>query len=224
MSESIAANRRFKAPERKSQILAAARSLFAKQGYHSTTLDNIASKVGVTRARVLQLCGSKEELYRSIVEEAYKDHPLDRDLQDSMDRGDDLGVLRNFAEHILEAYAQPADREILTILMYSRLRDDEFSKEHFKKKDALMIRRLTYWLSSRIAQGSFKRVDPQVTVTAYQAMVMNLAVYKQVLGQLDYVSNQELALNCAGLFLNGLTADHPSQTDERPRDGQPLQP
>jgi AcrR family transcriptional regulator len=40
------------AKDRKAQILAAARSLFAKEGYAEVTLDDIARKVGVSRPRI----------------------------------------------------------------------------------------------------------------------------------------------------------------------------
>jgi AcrR family transcriptional regulator len=196
--------KRIKASKRLEQIVDAARTMFAKQGYKETTLDEVAGVVGVSRARVVQLVGSKKELYRAIVEQAYRDHPLDEDLKAPMDLDDDLGVLKAYAKHILDHYANPEDREVLTLLLYSRLREDVFSKKHFEEKDTLMINRLVYWHSARIAQGRFKQADAQVVVTAFQAMVVNLAIYKHVLGQLDFIDNEQLAEICADIFLHGL--------------------
>lgn len=198
------AKKRVKASERLEQIVDAARAMFAKQGYKETTLDEVARAVGVSRTRVVQLVGSKKELYSAIVEQAYQDHPLDEDLKTPMDSNNDLGVFKAYARHILDHYADPADREVLTILMYARLREDVFSQKHFEEKDTLMINRLVYWLSVRMAQGRFRQADVRVVVSAFQAMVVNLATYKHVLGQLEYIDNDQLAETCADIFLNGL--------------------
>lgn len=192
------------AEKRRAQVLNAARTLFASRGYAETTLDAIGSKVGLSRARVVQLFGSKEEIYKAIAREAYTEHPMDKDLAEPMERGDDLGVFAAFAGHILSHYARRRDREILKILMYARMREDNFHRLHFEQKDSLMISRLIAYVSQRIEAGIFKKLDPRVVVFAYQAMVTNLAIYKHALGQMDFVETDDLAKASATIFIEGL--------------------
>ncbi len=192
------------AEERKSQILAAARTLFAQKGYAEVSLDEIAKRVGVSRPRVIQLFGSKQNIYEAIVEAAYAAHPMDQDLADPITRKDDVAVFEGFARHILKHTEDREDREILKILMYARLREDPFHRTHFHKKDTLMISRLTDYASERIQDGVFRKVDPRTLIYCYQAMVSNLAIYKNVLGQMDFVTIEELSRECARIFLEGI--------------------
>ncbi|WP_308637429.1 TetR/AcrR family transcriptional regulator [Paenibacillus silvisoli] len=54
--------------DRKQQIVEAAVSVFAKQGYYKTTTAHIAQAVGVTQPYVFHFFKSKEELYSAVLE------------------------------------------------------------------------------------------------------------------------------------------------------------
>ncbi len=190
--------------ERKIQVLNAARSLFAKQGYNKTTLDEIARQVGISRPRVIQLFGSKLKIYETIAQTAYTSHPLDKDLEDPIKRKDDFGVFQAFAAHILFHTAKKADREIFKILMYATLKEDTFHQIHYKKKDTLMISRLADYVRARIADGAFRQMDYRTVIYAYQAMISNIAMYKNVLQGMKFITIEKLSRDCARIFLDGL--------------------
>lgn len=194
------------AKDRKAQILTAARSLFAKEGYAEVTLDDIARKVGVSRPRIIQLFGSKRNIYETIAESAYNSHPMDRDLAGPMSQNDDFGVFEAFAAHILEHTTNREDREIFKILMYARLKEDRFHHVHFHRKDMLMISRLADYVAERIKDGAFRDMDPRTIIFCYQAMISNLAIYKNVMKKMDFVSVQDLSRECARIFIEGVSA------------------
>lgn len=208
--------------ERKAQILAAARTLFARKGYADVTLNEIAKKVGVTRPRVIQLFGSKQNIYGVIAESAYESHPMDQDLADPIQRKDDVAVFETFARHILSHTVNKADREIFKILLYARLREDRFHRTHFHKKDTLMISRLSDYVRGRIEEGVFRNIDPRTLLFCYQAMITNLAIYKNVLRQMDFVTIEALSQECARIFLDGVKVgtDHLSEPNDRDATGQ----
>jgi len=60
---------RLPGPERKRQLLAVARSVLAKNGYHETTMSEIATAAGVTKPVLYQHYQSKRDLYRSVLED-----------------------------------------------------------------------------------------------------------------------------------------------------------
>ena len=60
---------RLPGPERKQQLLTVARSVLAKNGYHETTMSEIASAAGVTKPVLYQHYRSKRDLYRSVLED-----------------------------------------------------------------------------------------------------------------------------------------------------------
>lgn len=72
------------------EILAAARSLFAQQGYRGTTVRAVAAEAGVTAALVHHFYGSKERLF--VAATALPLHPADL-VADLVSRGarEDLG-------------------------------------------------------------------------------------------------------------------------------------
>jgi len=209
------------AKERKSQILAAARSLFAQKGYDKATLDDIARSVGISRPRVIQLFGSKRNIYLAIAESAYESHPMDKDLADPIARKDDFGVFYAFAAHILGHTTSREEQEIFKILLYARLRDDLFHRVHFHSKDTLMIGRLADYVRERIEEGAFKEMDPRVIIYGYQAMITNLAMYKGVLKQMEFVSVEQLSGDCARIFLEGISTVHSVRAEEQNSDASP---
>lgn len=51
-------------------MLTAAGEIFAEQGYHGTSMDEVAARVGVTKPMVYLYFGSKESLYLAYIERA----------------------------------------------------------------------------------------------------------------------------------------------------------
>jgi len=192
---------------RRSQVLDAARVLFAKKGYNETTLDDIADRVGISRTRVIQLFGSKQGVYEAIAEIAYQSHPLDQDLEVPIRERDDFAVFKAFASHILHHTSKKRDREIFKILMYARLKEDHFHRVHFHKKDTLMMSRLAEYVRQRIKEGAFRSLDYRTVIFAYQAMISNLVIYKNVLKEMDFVSLEKLSSDCARIFLEGIVTN-----------------
>jgi AcrR family transcriptional regulator len=206
--------RRLSLEERKAQILEAARTLFARNGYDKVTLDDIAEQVGISRPRIVQIFGSKEKIYLAIAESAYESHPMDRDLAEPMARKDDFEVFYAFAEHILRHTSKQEETEIFKILLYARLREDRFHRIHFQEKDTLMISRLADYVQERVEEGAFQAMDPRVITYSYQAMVTSLAMYKGIFKKMDFVTVDELSKVCASIFLEGIT----SKDDDSPGD------
>lgn len=60
---------RLPGPERKRQLLSVARSVLARNGYHSTTMTDIAEAAGVTKPVLYQHFTSKRDLYRTVLED-----------------------------------------------------------------------------------------------------------------------------------------------------------
>ncbi len=58
-------------PNRRQAILQAAASAFARAGYAATSMDEIATAAGVTKLIVYRHFGSKEALYRAVLEQVF---------------------------------------------------------------------------------------------------------------------------------------------------------
>lgn len=60
---------RLPGPERRAQILSVSRKVLARNGYHGTTMADIAEAGGVTKPVLYQHFSSKRELYRTVLED-----------------------------------------------------------------------------------------------------------------------------------------------------------
>jgi AcrR family transcriptional regulator len=56
-------------PERQASILQAAAKAFARTGFAATSMDDVASEAGISRLIVYRHFGSKEELYRAVLDQ-----------------------------------------------------------------------------------------------------------------------------------------------------------
>jgi AcrR family transcriptional regulator len=199
---------RLSAEDRKRQIISVARTLFAKKGYNGTALDEIAAKAKISRTRILQLFKSKLKIYEAIAATAYTSHPMDQDLAEYINQKDDYGVFKAFAEHVFFHTQKREDRENLKILVAARLREDKFHRVHFHKQDTLMMSRLEAYVQKRIQDGAFKPIDYRTIIFAYQAMITNLGIYKNVMKNMEFVTIEQLSNDCAQIFLSGISTTH----------------
>jgi AcrR family transcriptional regulator len=56
----------------KGRIVKAGHEIFSKKGYHDTTMDDIADRLGVSKGALYQYFNSKEDLYRAILAARYQ--------------------------------------------------------------------------------------------------------------------------------------------------------
>jgi AcrR family transcriptional regulator len=62
--------RRLSADERRVAILESAQNVFARTGYHGSSIDDIASEAGISKALIYEHFPSKKELHASLLEAA----------------------------------------------------------------------------------------------------------------------------------------------------------
>jgi len=62
------AKRRMRGPERRAQLLAVARRVFGRSGFHGVSMDEVAKEAGVTKPILYDHFNSKEELYIALLD------------------------------------------------------------------------------------------------------------------------------------------------------------
>lgn len=79
-----AADRKEASAKRRSEILQAARTVFARQGYAKTVVEDIASQAGIGKGTLYLYFPSKEQIYfAALLEDARR---LDAETRDAMAR------------------------------------------------------------------------------------------------------------------------------------------
>lgn len=92
-------------------LVSAARVLFGRDGFNSTSLDDIASSAGLTKGALYHHFDSKEDLFRAVAESVKRD--INTRLSDLFLGSDAFTALEVGCFTILEAYLDPSVRQIV---------------------------------------------------------------------------------------------------------------
>ena len=187
---------RLPAAERREQLLAVALSVFASQGFHQTSMNEVAEAAGITKPVLYQHFTSKRELYLAVIEEAGRrliDAITDPRIAASSGRQrTELGFLAYF-----DWIASDHDAFSLLFGGGSR-RDSEFSE---------IVRGFT----SKIADA----IEPLITADidadhrrnlAYAIVGMTEAVSRRLIERGDNFDSQLVARQVSDLAWAGLRA------------------
>lgn len=147
-------------PDTKQRILNAVEHLFARDGYHATSLRSITKEAEVNLAAVNYHFGSKESLLEAVIERRL--NPLNKVRQGQLD------ALMEKAEHVGEV---PSCRDILRTFIEPtlRLREQGSGTENFV---ALIGRTLAE--PQGVAMSIFMRHMEPLMARLFQALVLSL--------------------------------------------------
>lgn len=169
--------------EKKSRIERAAKDLFIKQGYHATSMRDIAARAEVSLGNLYNYYATKEELLKSITEKYQKviDERLRAMFSEFNEPFQPANLLR-FGQRVKEIVSEHAD---YWLLMYIDVL--EFENRHFRK----MFENLTSNLRKQFSvhfndlkrQGIVRdAVDPAVGFTAVYMQFFNYFLVEKLFG------------------------------------------
>jgi TetR/AcrR family transcriptional regulator len=99
--------------EKRERILAAARTIFARDGYAGTTVDEVAQAAGISVGALYKYFRTKERLFLTVIEAAHD--VLDQVLGGIMAEG---GTLGDKIERVLRAAVEFSEREPELVQIY----------------------------------------------------------------------------------------------------------
>jgi AcrR family transcriptional regulator len=112
--------------ERRAQIVAAARTCFARSGFHNTTLQDVFAEAGLSAGCVYNYFQSKDELMLAIAEER---HDQERQLIGEVSETDDpVAALRQVARTFADKYLKEdgLDRRRIALQTWSETQINPF--------------------------------------------------------------------------------------------------
>jgi AcrR family transcriptional regulator len=154
------------AENKKNEIIDAALKLFAQQGYHSTTLDEVATVIGVSKATLYYYFRNKEEIIRAILHRS-----LDRMKQTLEIRKSPLSTrekLRQFIEYHVVFASDNAELANITFEQLNIL--PKRSREVVKRKQREVVTFLQNLLQQGIDEGIVSIDDTKMAAFAIIGM------------------------------------------------------
>jgi AcrR family transcriptional regulator len=201
----------------KGRIEDAAKKLFIKQGFHATSMRNIAARAGTSLGNVYNYYRTKEEILGSIIEkyQTIIDSRL-RSIFDEIDEPLEPESLVRFGGQIKKMVNDYHD---FWLLMYIDVL--EFENRHFRKMFAGLAQNLRRRFATQFAElkhrGAVHRdVDPAVGFTAVYMQFFNYFLVEKLFGGNGHfgLSDEQVIEQLTGMYCRGLL-QHPKSHKKR---------
>lgn len=164
-----------KEPEtRAEQIVRKATALFSRDGYRKVTIRQLAEGCGVTEAALYRHYGSKEDIYKAVldsVETRLADEGFFEGLQGETDIE---RLLTALAEHVLSCYRNNID--LCRLLLYSALEGHEKANQVVQAIRGRYIKFLIRKLDALRAADLVAEMNSEITARCFVGMVFDCAL------------------------------------------------
>jgi AcrR family transcriptional regulator len=167
----------------KCQIESAAFGLFTRQGYHGTSVREIAEAAGVSIGNIYNYYSTKEELFHRLVQRyAAEMEKLQGKVLGSLGPVFDPPELKRLAKGIREiVYDNPDYWRLMYVDVI------EFDSRHFshtlQSLATNMKRRLGHRLEEAIRRGPWNGIDPGLAFTAIYLQFFNYFLLEKLFGR-----------------------------------------
>jgi AcrR family transcriptional regulator len=193
--------------EKKGRIEAAAKLLFIKQGFHGTSMREIAARAGVSLGNLYNYYRTKEELFESII--ARHQEVIDRRLRSMFEDIEEPLLSENLKEFGRRVKALVNEHSDYWLLMYIDVL--EFQNRHFRKMfDGLagnMKRRFRkHFQALKRSRALRDGVDPAVGFTAAYMQFFNYFLVEKLFGGNRHfgIRDEEVISQLTEIFCRGI--------------------
>lgn len=156
--------------KKRDQIIRAASELFAKKGYHSTSMRDISEASGINLAYLYHFVSSKDDILYLFYKSLYEDLDVIYQYLEDSTNEDPLEQIKNFIRLILEHLHKKND-EMLTMFTESRHlnRDSLYAilaseSQHIKSVEKL--------ISRGVQKGCFRTDSPHMASNMIQYFLL----------------------------------------------------
>ena len=186
---------------RRDQLMKAAMSIFSRLGYDGSTMANVATEAGVAVGTIYNYFPSKRDLLEAIADN-FIIAPLRKLVENQS--GSDLEFVTNIMEQRLSLGMQDAGRFLA--LFNEIQRDPALRRRYTEEALGPIMRSLEGYVRARMKDGTFRELDPALTVRAIGGMFIGFMLLIRMEGDLtpvDTTDRSRLAREMARLVLEG---------------------
>jgi AcrR family transcriptional regulator len=191
-----------KATNAREKILDSAFTLFAEKGYDGTTTKDISALAGVNEVTIFRNFGSKEILFRQVIQEKLPLQSIRSIVDFDMEGPMEEVLLRN-ARKVLETLKE--NRHFLMMLVGEIWRHPQFKDDVSTEAFENAAQYLAGGLQSLMDRGRLRSIDPYVAAKSWIGMVQShyLTYYLVGQGNIDPAEEERLLRGMVDIFING---------------------
>jgi AcrR family transcriptional regulator len=195
----------------KSRIEEAAKKLFIKQGFHATSMRNIAARAGTSLGNVYNYYRTKEEILSSIIGKYQT--TIDGRLREIFDEIDEPLKPESLIRFGGQIKKMVNDHHDFWLLMYIDVL--EFENRHFRKMFEGLVHNLRRRFASQFAELKSRGavhagVDPAVGFTAAYMQFFNYFLVEKLFGGNRHfgLSDEQVIKQLTDMYCRGLSQNH----------------
>jgi TetR/AcrR family transcriptional regulator, mexJK operon transcriptional repressor len=164
-------------------ILDAASTLFLRQGYRGTSMDEIAALAAVSKQTVYKHFADKERLFAEIVVGTV-DEAGDRVYREVLDLGDSGDInsdLRDLARRQLELVLQPTVLQLRRLVIGEAARFPELGRTFYERGPGRTIAALAAAFERLAERGLLRLDDSQLAAAHFNWLIMSIPLNEAML-------------------------------------------
>lgn len=194
-------------PDRRESILAAARAEFAARGYAGTRVEDVAARVGISKAALYLQFADKQALFRAMIDWLLANH-LPSAVPPEVASA---SAAKQLEALVALAAARIAEGEIAflpRLIIGESGNFPEIAKTYHDRAIARVLGLIESIVAGGIASGEFRAVDPALAARSVAGGIMIGALWRTVLEPAGAppLDLKALAASHADILLHGLIA------------------
>ncbi|NNG22986.1 TetR/AcrR family transcriptional regulator [Telluria aromaticivorans] len=186
---------RQKTEAKRQAILAAAGAVFREHGFETSSVSDIAARVGGSKATIYSYFPSKEALLMEVILSAAETRSVTV-FSEVLALGDVVTGLRRIGEAHL-SFISTAEAVALARLAITAGERSTLGREFYTRGPLVMIENLAAFLAASIARDELRPGDPRQMAESLKALYEAGIVERHLLGDLKGLEGVDLAVHAA---------------------------
>ena len=164
-------------------ILEAGTTLFLRQGYRGTSMDEIAAVAGVSKQTVYKQFADKQRLFSQIVAGTVDEvaGPVHDEVLTLEDSGDLDAELRRLARQLLRRVMQPRILQLRRLVIGEAARFPELGRIFYEQGPGRTIAALASVFERLAGEGVLRPGDPLLAAAHFNWLVMSIPLNRAML-------------------------------------------
>ncbi len=170
-------------PRKRRAILEAAATVFLRNGYLGTSMDEIAAGAGVSKQTIYKHFADKNKLFVEIVISTVNEisDPVYEEVLNIADSGDIEADLRDLARRQLARVMQPRLLELRRLVIGEANRFPELGRTFYERGPGRTIDALATAFERLAARGELRLEDPTLAAAQFNWLIMSAPINQAML-------------------------------------------